>query len=401
MNNSLESFDNPLQSFDKPFVSSGGVCYNSKDYTKYWDGEGGYDDNYGLSYETSGGSNKKKNNLLKKSKNTLIKLTNKSYQLTKSVADVPMEIYDELLNIVQTVLDDAKGLADYIINMAKLKGGGKKDNLGNKAIKKVNDKIKNIMKELKSIKKDLISSTKNLTNNVTNIGKSVYLLDPLKTTSAILKLTSQLIKTGTHLPASVLKSTGTIASNLISGGATGLPSRFYNENAPKYIGGEKMNPPPDGYQPLAQPHTNLMPYNPYASGGSDWQTEEQINVNKKRSGYRVGNNPLLTTTLGGFEDKSSQLGNRTNQMNTQAGGLKYLQTNNFDITASLGAPNSPRWNNYEIQSLNNMPKCGGRPKGSTTKKKTSVKKPVKRGRPKKNPSVKKQVKGGRPKKKAV
>ncbi len=374
--------NNPLQSFDKPFVSSGGVCYNSKDYTKYWDGEGGYDDNYGLSYETSGGSNKKKNNLLKKSKNTLIKLTNKSYQLTKSVADVPMEIYDELLNIVQTVLDDAKGLADYIINMAKLKGGGKKDNLGNKAIKKVNDKIKNIMKELKSIKKDLISSTKNLANNVTNIGKSVYLLDPLKTTSAILKLTSQLIKTGTHLPASVLKSTGTIASNLISGGATGLPSRFYNENAPKYRDPNNMNPPPDGY-------------NPYASGG-DWETSEKKNIATKRQNYRVANNPLLTTSLSGFEENSSKLEKKTKQMNTQAGGLKYLQTNNFDNTASLGAPNSPRWNNYEIQSLNNMPKCGGRPKGPTTKKKT----PVKRGRPK-NPPVKKPLKGGRPKKKAV
>lgn len=383
--------NNPLQSFDKPFESSGGVCYNSKDYTKYWHGEGGYDDNYGLSYETSGGSNKKKNNLLKKSKNTLIKLTNKSYQLTKSVADVPMEIYDELLNIVQTVLDDAKGLADYIINMAKLKGGGKKDNLGNKAIKKVNDKIKNIMKELKSIKKDLISSTKNLTNNVTNIGKSVYLLDPLKTTSAILKLTSQLIKTGTHLPASVLKSTGTIASNLISGGATGLPSRFYNENAPKYRDPKNMNPPPDGYNPSSQPNTNLMPYNPYASGG-DWEMSEKNNIAKKRQNYRVANNPLLTTTLGGFEENSSNLENKTKQMNTQAGGLKYLQTNNFDNTASLGAPNSPRWNNYEIQSLNNIPKGGGkrgRPKGSLKKKK-----PVKK-------QVKKPVKGGRPKKKAV
>lgn len=378
----------PLQSFDKPFVSSGGVCYNSKDYIKYWHGEGGYDDNYGLSYETSGGSNKKKNNLLKKSKNTLIKLTNKSYQLTKSVADVPMEIYDELLNIVQTVLDDAKGLADYIINMAKLKGGGKKDNLGNKAIKKVNDKIKNIMKELKSIKKDLISSTKNLTNNVTNIGKSVYLLDPLKTTSAILKLTSQLIKTGTHLPASVLKSTGTIASNLISGGATGLPSRFYNENAPKYIGGENMNPHPDGYNPSSQPHTKLMPYNPNASGGG-WETEQQSKVDTQGQNYRVANNPTLTTTLGDFGENSSRFGKRTNQMSTQAGGLKYLQTNNFDNTASLGAPNSPRWNNYKIQSLNNMPKGGGKrgiPKDSLNKKKPvnkPVNKPAKRGRPKK------------------
>ncbi len=129
------SKNNPLDSISKPFVSGGNICYKSDDYVKYWKGGGDIsDDNFSISYNTShGGKPRSLNNkslnkksLLSKSKNTLTKLQNKSYQITKSLVDVPIVLYDDLLHIVQTVLDDAKGLSDYLIKMARFKGGGKK-----------------------------------------------------------------------------------------------------------------------------------------------------------------------------------------------------------------------------------------------------------------------------------
>jgi len=155
-----------------------------------------------------------------------------------------------------------------------------------------------------------------------------------------------------------------------------MPGRFYNKDAP-FVNSQTIYPPPSGYNPTSSPNKNLYPYSPTQNpafknltGGGDFSPTEspQTDVYLKRNNYRVGESKKLVDIEHQFNNEADGAVHKGKTMNTKGGrggGLTYWQTDNFDQTASLGAPSSPRWCTGETPYPGGMPESMCKGKGGS------------------------------------